>query len=79
MSTAAPRIRIEPRGLSRTDAAAYIGIGVSKFDQLIEDGRMPRPRRVDGRVLWDRYALDDAFESLPSDEAPNPLDNFLKP
>jgi predicted DNA-binding transcriptional regulator AlpA len=79
VSVPAPRIRVEPRGLSRIDAAAYVGISPSKFDQLIQNGVMPRPRRIDGRVLWDRYALDDAFENLPSDEAPNPLDNFLKP
>lgn len=74
MTTPAPKIRIEPRGLSRVDAAAYIGISTSKFDQLVEDRRMPRPKRIDGRVLWDRYALDDAWESLPTDEPENPLD-----
>lgn len=72
-----PRIRIEPRALGRPDAAAYVGISPSKFDQLIEDGRMPRPRRIDGRVVWDRYALDEAFENLPIDQPPNPLDSLL--
>lgn len=77
--TAAPRIRIEPRGLGRVDAAAYIGIGPTKFDQLVDDGRMPRPRRADGRILWDRFELDAAFENLPSDDdGPNPLDNLLR-
>ncbi|MFN3806759.1 XRE family transcriptional regulator [Asticcacaulis sp.] len=77
--TAAPRVRIEPRGLGRVDAAAYIGISPAKFDQLVDDGRMPRPRRADGRILWDRFALDDAFERLPSDDdGLNPLDAFLR-
>lgn len=55
------------RGLSRTQAAAYIGIGATKFDQLVADGRMPGPKRIDGRVIWDIQALDLAFEALPDD------------
>jgi predicted DNA-binding transcriptional regulator AlpA len=55
----------EPRGLRREDAAAYIGISSTKFDELVRDGRMPQPKCVDRRKLWDRYALDAAFEELP--------------
>ncbi|WP_343684040.1 XRE family transcriptional regulator [Asticcacaulis sp.] len=77
MSTAA-RVRIEPRGLSKHDAAAYIGISATKFDQLIADGRMPAPKRIDGRVLWDRFDLDAAWDALPTERAANPLDNFLR-
>jgi predicted DNA-binding transcriptional regulator AlpA len=58
------------RGLSRTDAARYIGISPSKFDTLVKDGRMPRPKRLDGRVLWDVVTLDLAFDCLPEDSAP---------
>ena len=62
----APRdVTIIPRGLSRSEAAAYIGIGPTKFDELVADGRMPRPKRIDGRVIWDRHRLDVAFEQLP--------------
>jgi hypothetical protein len=32
---------LAPRGLSRPQAAEYIGVSPSKFDQLKEDGRMP--------------------------------------
>ena len=53
-----------PRGLSREQAAAYVGVGATKFNQLVEDGRMPPPKHVDGRVIWDRYGLDQAFEAL---------------
>ena len=53
-----------PRGLSRVQAAAYAGVGVTKFDQLVKDGRMPAPARLDGRVLWDRLALDRALDRL---------------
>lgn len=58
---------LPPRGLSRTEAAAYVGVSATKFDQMILDRRMPRPKRVDGRVIWDRTALDRAFDALPDD------------
>ena len=35
------------RGVRRDEAATYVGISPSKFDQLVKDGRMPRPKRVD--------------------------------
>jgi len=54
-----------PRGMNRTEAARYIGVGATKFDELVEDGRMPKPKRIDGRVVWDRIALDAAFSDLP--------------
>ena len=57
-----------PRGLSREQAAAYVGVGATKFNQLVEDGRMPPPKHVDGRVIWDRYQLDQAFEALDADD-----------
>jgi predicted DNA-binding transcriptional regulator AlpA len=53
------------RGLSRTEAAIYLGISPSKFDELVGDGRMPRPRMIDARKLWDVYELDMAFDALP--------------
>lgn len=70
-----PRTRVEilpaslpPRGLSREEAAAYIGIGATKFDELVQRGDMPGPKRIDGRKVWDRRRLDSAFEALPSDD-----------
>jgi predicted DNA-binding transcriptional regulator AlpA len=65
-----------PRGLSREEAARYVGVGPTKFDELVRDRRMPRPKRIDGRVVWDRLALDAAFSDLPSDGAVNPLDGL---
>lgn len=55
-----------PRGLRRADAARYIGVGLTKFDQMVADGRMPKPKLVDDCVIWDRVSLDDAFENLPA-------------
>ena len=70
MSEAAPRRfpALPPRGLCRADAAAYVGVGVTKFDQMVERGLMPKPIRIDGRVMWDRVAVDRAFDAL-SDQA----------
>jgi predicted DNA-binding transcriptional regulator AlpA len=60
-----------PRGLRRTEAAAYIGVSPTLFDRMIAEGLMPRPKRVAGRVIWDRVLLDEAFAAIPSDdEAP---------
>ncbi len=66
-----------PRGLSRDEAARYIGVGVTKFDEMVKDGRMPRPKRVDGRVIWDRLRIEAAFSDLPDETKVNPLDRML--
>lgn len=65
---------VNPRGLQREVAARYIGISPTKFDQLVGEGRMPQPRRLDGRKLWDRLELDEAFSDLPFDQEENPWD-----
>lgn len=54
------------RGLSRVEAADYLSISPSLFDRLVEDGRMPAPKEIERRLVWDRVALDAAFEALPS-------------
>lgn len=69
-------ISYPPRGLSRDEAARWIGMGTTKFDELVKDGRMPRGKRIDGRVIWDRYALDSAFADLP-DSNSNIIDSIL--
>jgi predicted DNA-binding transcriptional regulator AlpA len=61
---------IPPRGLSRQQAAEYIGISATKFDELVKDGRMPKPKQIDGRIVWDRVLLDEAFEALEDADAP---------
>jgi predicted DNA-binding transcriptional regulator AlpA len=66
--------RIEPRGLSRVEAAAYVGVSPSLFDQMVRDGRMPPPKKVNVRVIWDRRPLDAAFEALPDSGDRNPWD-----
>ncbi|RJL07150.1 hypothetical protein D3P06_01490 [Paracoccus aestuarii] len=52
------------RLLSRAQAAYYIDMGTSKFDQLVTDGRMPKPLRIDSRLVWDVRQLDSAIDAL---------------
>lgn len=60
-----PLPRPPRRGLSREEAADYVGVSPSLFDQMVSDGRMPQPKPVNARLVWDRYRLDEAFERLP--------------
>ena len=60
-------LSVPKRGLSRVEAAEYIGISPTKFDQMVADGRMSKPKRIDGRNVWDRHQLDIAFAALPDD------------
>jgi predicted DNA-binding transcriptional regulator AlpA len=56
---------LPPRGLSREQAAAYVGVSVTTFDLMVADGRMPQPREINRRNVWDRIELDEAFARLP--------------
>jgi excisionase family DNA binding protein len=70
MSRAFSDMRPVPRrGLSREEAAMYIGISPSKFDELVADGRMPAPVKIDGRKVWDIRYLDLAFDALSKEDA----------
>jgi excisionase family DNA binding protein len=60
-----PLPRPARRWLSREEAADYVGVSPSLFDRMVEDGRMPQPKPVNARLVWDRYRLDEAFERLP--------------
>ena len=60
---------IVPRGLARTEAAYYVGVSPSLFDQMVADGRMPRPKTVNSRVVWDRWEIDAAFTALRHENA----------
>ena len=54
-----------PRWMRRTEAARWVAMSPSKFDQLVKDGRLPPPKMIDGVILWDRYRLDAAVELFP--------------
>lgn len=60
---------LPPIGLSREVAAAYIDVSPTKFDEMVKDGRMPKPKQIDSRRVWERVKLDRAFAALPSEGA----------
>jgi predicted DNA-binding transcriptional regulator AlpA len=63
------------RGLSRKEAALYIGVSPSLFDELVKSGEMPQPLRIKRRTVWDRHQLDECFEALSVPDE-NPWDNI---
>ena len=65
---------LSPIGLNKVRSAGYVGVGTTKFDEMVSDGRMPKPKRVDGRLIWYRHALEESFVALPSDDDANPWD-----
>lgn len=56
------------RGLSCAEAADYIGVSVTKFLELVRDGRMPKAVEIDRRRIWDIRRLDQAFDAMVGDE-----------
>jgi hypothetical protein len=64
--------------------AAYLDMSRSKFLELVEQGRLPRPKIIDGIRVWDRLAIDSAFSDFPdrtddgSVERRNTFDNVLR-
>lgn len=59
---------LSPIGLSREVAAAFIDVSPSKFDEMVKDGRMPKPKRIDARRVWYRPEVEAAFMELPGGE-----------
>jgi predicted DNA-binding transcriptional regulator AlpA len=57
-------LALTPRGLSRSEAARYVGLGVTTFDKAIRDRLLPKPFRIYGRLIWCRQALDAALDVL---------------
>jgi excisionase family DNA binding protein len=69
MSAALSHTRPVPRrGLSHDEACQYVGVSATIFDRMVKDGRMPGPKRFDGRLVYDLHALDRAFDAMPDDK-----------
>jgi predicted DNA-binding transcriptional regulator AlpA len=54
-----------PVGMSRERAAHHIGVSTHLFDEMVADRRMPKPRQIGRRVVWDRREVEMAFAELP--------------
>jgi hypothetical protein len=59
---------IPRRGLSRVEAAMYLGISPSKFDEMRKDGRVGPARLIDNRKIFDVRMLDEIFDALPEED-----------
>jgi predicted DNA-binding transcriptional regulator AlpA len=56
---------LAPRLVTRAVAAAYLGVAPATFDEMVKDGRMPKPKRLAARrKAWDVRALDAAVNDL---------------
>ena len=63
----------EPIGLSREEAARFIGVSSTTFDRLVEVGDMPPARKLRGRLVWHAGEVETAFLRLPvAGESPPP-------
>ena len=67
---------LAPRGLRRTEAAAYIGMSPSLFDRMVAENTMPKPKRVGARTVWDRWEIDEAFSAIPNDGEEKPVPSY---
>jgi predicted DNA-binding transcriptional regulator AlpA len=62
---------LPPVLIDRITASAYLGVSPSFFDELVETGRMPRPRRLgDKRKGWLVRELNRAANALPAAHRP---------
>ncbi|RVD43066.1 hypothetical protein EN742_05945 [Mesorhizobium sp. M4A.F.Ca.ET.020.02.1.1] len=57
---------VQPRGLRRVSAAAYLGISPSHFDKARAAGNIPPAKTLFGVALWDRFDLDSLFDGKPT-------------
>jgi excisionase family DNA binding protein len=69
-------IDFAPRGLSADEAARYIGVGRTMFEELVARRKMPRPKRIGARVIYDRFEVDAYFADLDT-ASTNRLDELL--
>ena len=68
--------QVNPRGLRADSAAAYIGMGKTKFLELVDKGTI-RPINIEGIRIWDRFDLDAVLEAAKED-TPSEQNSFDK-
>ena len=71
-------LKFKPRGLAMSQSASYVGVGGTLFKEMVDDGRMPQPRIINSKEVWDTQELDFAFDELPhKDEQQSSWDEDL--
>jgi hypothetical protein len=68
--------RPEPiaRGLTRREAAAFVGLSLASFDKARRDRKYPGPSLPGGR--YDRSALDQAMDRMSGIGSSSALDEW---
>lgn len=74
-ATIASRLPVR-RGLTEEEAAVYLSISPSFFRTLVTEGKMPRPRVLGSRRIWDVDDLDAAFKDLPREGDAGEIDTW---
>jgi len=72
------RSQVQPRLMTKQEAAAYCAVTPSRFYQLVKAGTLPGP--VPGTTRYDRVAIDRALDKhagLQSDAELSPLQKWL--
>ena len=57
-------VQMQPIAVPAPTAAAALGMGETKFKELVKAGRLPPPVAIDGLRLWRLAALEEAFVAL---------------
>ncbi|AXV15818.1 DNA-binding protein [Neorhizobium sp. SOG26] len=69
--------------MRRDEAAASLAISPSLFDNWIEEGRMPRGRKIGGVMLWDTEEVRSAWyrivdrDASSAEDGENPFDRAI--
>jgi predicted DNA-binding transcriptional regulator AlpA len=58
---------LPPRLVSAVQGAEFLNISTNKFYQLVGEGRLPRPVKIDRRNAWDVLDLHAAVDRMKSD------------
>jgi len=61
-----------PLGLSRSEAACFVGVSTTMYDTMVRNGDMPKPKRIGARTIWDRGEVERAFRELPTEPEARP-------
>jgi predicted DNA-binding transcriptional regulator AlpA len=56
-----------PRFMGRAEAARYMCVSITTFDELVADGTFPKAKKLKTKAVWDRVDLDLAATAVPED------------
>ncbi len=76
----ADHLAYPPRALRAERAAAYLSMSTAQFLKLVDEGRLPKPKRLRGMVFWDRAKLDEFVEFFEGDDGAdvgNPFEKIM--